>query len=90
MDSAPIVVNESPAPDQLIVGVRQVILILSAAATATGAHHLGSWMGQMAVAAGPIASLAVVIAGQIHIRHQGQKLAIMANALPDSIAQVKS
>lgn len=86
---SPIVVSATPAPDQLVVALRQLFTVLGTSATALGATHLGSWLGQAAVVVGPLVTVAVLVMGQLHQRHQSTKLAAMANALPDAVAVVK-
>jgi hypothetical protein len=87
--SPPIVVNADPKADQLIVALRQLITVLGASAGVLGAHHASLLLGQAAIVLGPAAAVVAIIMGQLHTRHQGQKLATMASALPDEVAVTK-
>lgn len=88
-DTPPIVVNANPAVDQMVVAVRQLIIVLSPIATYYGAEHLSTVLGQLSAVLGPAATVITLIMGQLHSRHQSQKLVKMAGALPNSIAKVK-
>jgi hypothetical protein len=91
-DSAPIVVNASPAPDQWAAGARQLILILGPLAAFAAANHmlaLADWLNLAVAIVGPCAALASLIVGQLHTRKAAQNQAAMAKALPNAVAQVK-
>lgn len=95
-DQQPIMVDASPVPAQVIAGVRQVLLGLSAVATAFGASRLGTGLSTASLAATMIATglsgavtIAMFVWGQLHTRSAAKKLATVAEVAPDEIAQVK-
>lgn len=95
-DQQPIMVDASPIPAQVIAGVRQVLLGLSAVATAFGASRLGTGLSAASLAATMIATglsgavtIAMFVWGQLHTRSAAKKLATVAEVAPDEIAQVK-
>lgn len=95
-DPAPIVVNQSPVPDQQAVALRQALLALGGAASAFGAIGLSTDLNRLADDAGLLmlgiggaVTVGTFIWGQIKTRLSAQQKATMANALPDSIAVTK-
>jgi len=89
-DMPQIVVPDSPAPTQLVMGVRQAILLIAGAVSAFGAVNYGTQIGMFAAYAGPIAALITFIYGQIHVFHDHAKMKVMAQAAPNSVAIVKA
>lgn len=88
-DTGPIQVNSSPLPDQIASAIRQLLLVLSTAATALGAVGWAGKFNALAVIAGPLAGLIVIILGQIKTRKAAQTAAALATAAPAHVAQVK-
>jgi hypothetical protein len=85
----PIIVNAEPGADQWAAAFRQLLLVAAGIATVFGWRHLaGDASGLLAIAA-PAGGLVAFVIGQIKTRHSAQKMAAMADALPDRIAQVK-
>ena len=88
----PIIVNATPASDQWQAGARQAALILgplAAFAAQSGKLHLAGWLNLVITILGPAAALASLVMGQIKTRHDSQRQAVMADKLPNEIAQVK-
>lgn len=85
----PIVVNASPLNDQLASGIRQLLLVLATAATALGSVGWAGRFNALAVVAGPLAGLIVIIIGQWKTRKAAQTAATLAAVVPDSVAQIK-
>lgn len=85
----PIVVSASPLPAQLAAGVRQGLAIAGPVVAALAAVK-GSGDAQIAViVAGAGVGLLAVLLGQLSTRRAAQRQAVMATALPDSIATTK-
>jgi hypothetical protein len=89
-DQPPIVVSDTPAPTQLVVGVRQAILLIGSAVSALGFSHYGTLIGDLSAYAGIIAAVITVIYGQLHTIHDHAKMKTMANAAPKAVAVVKA
>ena len=89
-DMPQIVVSDSPAPTQLVVGVRQAILLIAGAVTALGAANIGNQIGVLAAFAGPIAAIITLVLGQIHTLHDHAKMKVMAKVAPEAVATVKA
>lgn len=84
-----IIVPESPSKEQVKAGLRQFVLMVGPLLTAVG---MTGWAGQLngiLAFSGPIATIVVLIWGQLHTRTATIKGAAMAAKLDDSIAQTK-
>lgn len=89
MADDPIIVDATPNATQLVVAVRQLILVASGVASAFGAAHLSTELGALMAIAGPIAGVISFALGQWYIVREERKKRAMAHALPNAIAQVK-
>lgn len=85
----PIVVNATPTADQWATTIRYFLVVVSTLATMFGYAHVAKDATGLLVIAGPLGGLAVFAMGLRKSRTQSQKLTVMAEALPDSIAVVK-
>ena len=85
----PIVVNATPTADQIAAALRQLVLVLATAATALGAVGWAGELNALAIVAGPLAGLIVIVWGQFATRKAAQIKATLATALPDSVATTK-
>ena len=88
-NAAPIVAPASPLNDQLTAGLRQLILVAAAVATALGYTKAAGEISTFLMVVGPRAGLLTVIVGQITTRRSSQKLAVAAAAAPDNVAVVR-
>lgn len=84
-DTPPITVTTDPKVAQLAVGIRQLVLALGMIAGTLGYAHVGNVIGAFAMVAGPVASIVVVIMGQMHERHTVAKAVELAQALPATV-----
>lgn len=89
-NAQPIMVDASATPAQVQAGIRQLILSLSAAASALGFSHVAGQLDLALQFVGPIAWTLVFVLGQLHTRSQAKKLAITADAAPAEVAQIKA
>lgn len=87
--NSPIMVWATPTPDQVMTGLRYTLLAVSSVASALGLEKLAGGASALLAAVGPIAVVVVFIWGQLVTRATSKQKAIMATALPDSIAQTK-
>lgn len=85
----PIVANASPLNDQIAAGIRQLVLVLATGATALGYAGWAGRLNALAVVAGPLAGLIVIVLGQIKTRQSAKDTATLAAKVPDSVAVVK-
>ena len=85
----PILVNPTAGPDQLAAGIRYALMTIAGAATVFGYNHVATDATGLLVIAGPLAGLLVFAMGQWKTRQQSLKLAVVAKAAPDSVAQIK-
>lgn len=82
----PILVNESPVPDQLWVLIRDVMKI-------TGGYLVGKgWLDAetFATISGLVLIVGPMVWAQLKARSNAKKLTTLATVAPDSIAQVKA
>lgn len=89
----PIQVNAKAGPDQWAAGARQLILVLGPLAAFAAANHmlrLEGWLNLAIAIIGPAAALAAIVLGQVKTRRDSLAKTVMAQALPDSIAHVKT
>lgn len=87
-DQQPIIVNDSPLPDQLWAGVRQVAPAI--VAFLVGRHLIADdTVTVLSVAGGVVWP---IVAGQLKTRRRAQQLATIAASpqVPDTVARVKS
>lgn len=90
MTDVPIQVNATPTKDQIEVAIRQIVLALGPVMTLVG---YAGWAGAANVilaVAGPVATVVVFVWGQLYTRSRSKKMTVMAEASPNSVAQVKS
>jgi len=87
-DPQPIIVNDSPLPDQLWAGLRQVAPAV--VAFMVGRHLIADDTVTMISVAGGV--IWPIVAGQLKTRRRAQQLATIAASpqVPDSVARVKS
>jgi hypothetical protein len=84
----PIQANASPLSDQIASGIRQLLLVLATAATALGSVGWAGKFNALAIVAGPLAGLIVIILGQLRTRKLSQNVATMAAIVPNKVAVV--
>ena len=87
-DQQPIIVNDSPLPDQLWAAVRQVAP--PALTFMIGRHWIADDTSTLLCVAGGV--IWPIVAGQLKTRRRAQQLAAIAASpqVPDSVARVKS
>jgi len=86
--SVPIIVNPTAGPDQWAAGIRYALMTVAGAASVFGWEHLSKDATGLLVIAMPLGGL-IALWGQWKTRQQALKMAVMAKALPNEIAQVK-
>jgi hypothetical protein len=84
----PILVNGNTRQEQIMVGIRQTILVAAGAASILGYAHLAGWLSQWLQLAAPAAGAITFWAGQIKTVKVAKQAVVMANALPDAVATV--
>lgn len=89
MTDTPIQVNADPTKDQIEALVRQIILTVSAIASALGYAGFAGKASALLMASGVIAGLISLVWGQVKTRTLSKKAAAMASLLPDHLAQSK-
>lgn len=98
-NAEPIQVNASATPAQIAAGIRQVATILASMALAMGATVWAAKLNMVVALAPQIAQLITIVSpfliagivwlGQMATRKTAKKLAVVAAAAPDDVAQVK-
>jgi hypothetical protein len=84
----PIIVNPTAGPDQWAAGIRYALMTIAGAASVFGWEHVSKDATGLLVIAMPLGGL-IALWGQYKTRQQSLKLAVLAKAVPDTIAQVK-
>lgn len=87
--SDPIIVNESATPAQVSAGFRQLILTLSAAASALGMAGVAGHLNGALAFAGVVGTVGAFLWGQFATRFHAKQAAQLATMLQDSKAQTK-
>lgn len=82
----PIVVNARAGPDQWAAAIRYLLMVVVGAATVFGADHVAKDATGLLTIAAPLGGLIVFVMGQWKTRTQSLKMAVMAKALPDTVA----
>lgn len=83
--TAPITITADPTISQLAVALRQLLLALGPVCALMGFTHLGTLLGLMGAVCGPLATVVVIIMGQLHERHGVAKQVLLAQATPDEV-----
>ncbi|MHB8283487.1 MAG: hypothetical protein ACYDD1_02315 [Caulobacteraceae bacterium] len=82
----PIVVHAEPTAPQLEAAIRQILLALIPVCTAFGMTKTAGYLNMALGAAGFLATAGVAIYGQLVTRRDAKQKALMAKALPNSVA----
>ena len=89
-DTPPITVNATATSDQWSALARQIVLVLGPLAGFAGANHmtgLSNGLNLATAITGPALAIVSLIYGQWKTRDSANKLAVLANKLPDNVAK---